>query len=409
MSVDKYQSIERIFRDYGKDGINIDQCMQVFKYIDNYINLDQNIKNKLFPVIQQVGKNIKKQKPLAFYQQIVHDFMVQEIQDEDFYRHGVNVIAILANKFFANIDKLNTEDKEEDDVIVIDEKDNEKGIHVGKKEESKKKKSKVPKSEEKSGSQEKKRGKKPDSKEGGNVTGNLSSSNLTKGKSKEDFIVEEVNEEIEEALHKEVGETDDVILYRKEGTMYVIEDDKPNKTVEELLLEASDEWKRYRNPEIYLYLIDRYLNSIMRNEVIHGIYMLVYFAKIKGADYHFVLKNILRTMKMINIKSILDVFKGVTTNEKILNDTIDFLKTYVELEDHSFKKGRMYSDIFPTERAPKQKQQIQTIDKILLKNGAEYYDLGDGTRYYKGGFKKPFRTVPLTSDEIKNVLVNLKK
>ena len=69
----------------------------------------------------------------------------------------------------------------------------------------------------------------------------------------------------------------------------------------------------------------------------------------------------------------------------------------------------MYSDIFPTERAPKQKQQIKTIDKLLLKNGNEYIEFEDGTRYYRGGYRRPFRTVPYTSDEIKNVLENLKK
>lgn len=399
MSVDKYQTIERIFKDYGEDGINVQECLQVFKYLDDITDLDDIMKKKLKSAVNEVGKDLEIEKPLKFYLGLVGQFKLQKQEDEQYYIKGIHAFVSLADKFY----------KKDKKIFFEKEDSNEKGIHVGKKEEPKKKKSKIPEPQDKSGSQEKRRGKKSDSEEGGNVTGNLFSGNPTKGKTEEDIIIDEENEEIEEALRKEVGETDDVILYRKEGTMYVIEDDKPNKTVEELLLEASDEWKRYRNPEIYLYLIDRYLNSIMRNEVIHGIYMLVYFAKIKGADYHFVLKNILRTMKMINIKSILDVFKGVTTNEKILNDTIDFLKVYVELDDYSLQKERMYNDIFPRNRAPKQKQQIQTIDKLLLKNGAEYHEFTDGTRYYKGGFKRPFRTVPLTSDEIKNVLVNLKK
>lgn len=399
MSVDVYQSVERIFKDYGEDGINVQECLQVFKYLDDIFSLDEILKNKLKSAVEEVGKDLKIEKALKFYLGLVGQFKLQKIKDEQYYITGVKAFVDLADKYY-----------EKDKEIFFEQKDsNEKGIHVGKKEEPKKKKSKIPEPKDKSGSQEKRRGKKSDSKEGGNVTDNLFSGNPTKGKSKtEEIIVDEINQEIEKALHEEVEDMNEEILPKKEGTMYVIEDDKPNKTVEELLLEASAEWKRYRNTEIYLYLIDRYLNSIMRNEVIHGIYMLVYFAKIKGADHYFVLKNILRTMKMINIKSILDYFKGVTTNEKILNDTIDFLKVYVELDDFSIKKERMYNDIFPTNRPPKQKQQIQIIDKLLLKNGAEYKDFGDGTRYYKGGFKKPFRTVPLTSDEIKEVLASLK-
>ena len=410
MSVDKYDSVKKIFQKYGKTGINIDQCMQVFEYIDNYIDLDRKIKDKLFADIQEVGKKMKKQKPLQLYQTIVYEFMMQTIEDENYYRHGVNVIATLANKFFADTDKLHDKD-EDDDVVIIDEKENEKGINVGKQEEpKKKKKSKASESEEKSGSQGKKKGKKADSKEGSDAfSGNLFNVLPTKGKSKsKEDVIDEVNEDIEEALHKEAEDMKVEEIYLKVGTMYVIED-KPNKKVEELMKEAADEWKRYRNTEIYLYLIDRYLNSIMRNEVIHGIYMLVYFAKKNGADYHFVVKNILRTVKIVNIKSILDVFKNVTTNEEILNDTIKFLKTYVELEDYSLEKERMYNRIFPTNRPPKQKQQIQTIDKLLLKKGEEYTEFEDHTRYYRGGYRRPFRTVPYTSDEIKNVLENLKK
>ena len=400
MSIDIYQSMERIFRDYGEDGINVQECIQVFKYIDGMDDLDKILKNKLNNAIKEVGEELKIEKPLQFYTGLVGQFKLQK-KDEQYYRRGIKAFVMLADKFYEN----------EKETIFGKKDSNEKGINVGKQEEpKKKKKSKVSELEEKSSSQGKKKGKKADSKEGSDAfSGNLFNVLPTKGKSKsKEDVIDEINEDIEEALHKEAEDMKVEEIYLKVGTMYVIED-KPNKKVEELMKEAADEWKRYRNTEIYLYLIDRYLNSIMRNEVIHGIYMLVYFAKKNGADYHFVVKNILRTVKIVNIKSILDVFKNVTTNEEILNDTIKFLKTYVELEDYSLEKERMYNRIFPTNRPPKQKQQIQTIDKLLLKKGEEYTEFEDHTRYYRGGYRRPFRTVPYTSDEIKNVLENLKK